>query len=220
MLEERAIRTPVLVAVDDVQWVDRLSSFALRIMPGRLAGSAVVWLFAARTHSAAPIEDVIPPSSSDVTIEQIRLGPLPPAAIEELALQRRGVLPSGRLRQLLGMASGYPFLAVALLDGYPTEDLTNSAAAAMPARLDETPFEVENGLPQKLIDSVLRRLRMLPPDAKRRRTEFRLTLDRVSVTPARPSGRSDYNAGSLTAHNLADRPTSGPLSPFGPCTAR
>jgi predicted ATPase len=176
----------VLVAVDDVQWVDRLSSFALRIMPGRLAGSAVVWLFAARTHSAAPIEDVIPPSSSDVTIEQIRLGPLPPAAIDELALQRRGVLPSGRLRQLLGMASGYPFLAVALLDGYPTEDLTNSAAAAMPARLDETPFEVENGLPQKLIDSVLRRLRMLPPDA--------LRLVQVASVLGRSSGVEDAAA--------------------------
>ena len=186
MLEERALKSPLLVVVDDVQWVDRLSAFSLRIMPGRLAGSAVVWLFAARTHSGTPVEDIIPPSSSDVTVERIRLAPLPPAAIDELAFHHRGAPAKGRLRQLLRMASGYPFLAVALLEGYPVDNLPVAAEAATPLQLNETASRAEESLPQKLIDSVLRRLRMLPADA--------LRLVQVASVLGRSSGVEDVTA--------------------------
>ena len=43
ILEDAAAQAPVVIAVDDVHWADRLTRFALRILPGRLAASPVTW---------------------------------------------------------------------------------------------------------------------------------------------------------------------------------
>ena len=45
MLEDAAARAPVVIAIDDAHWADRLTRFALRVpLPGRLAGSPVTWV--------------------------------------------------------------------------------------------------------------------------------------------------------------------------------
>ena len=44
MLEDAAGRAPVVIAIDDAHWADRLTRFALRVLPGRLAGSPVTWV--------------------------------------------------------------------------------------------------------------------------------------------------------------------------------
>lgn len=48
LIEERSAGTPVLIAVDDVQWADPLSRFALSVMPARLLSSPVLWLLTGR----------------------------------------------------------------------------------------------------------------------------------------------------------------------------
>jgi len=67
ILEDTAARTPVVIAIDDVHWADRLTRFALRILPGRLAASPVVWIVTSRSAQlqvadelAAAAEDVVP----------------------------------------------------------------------------------------------------------------------------------------------------------------
>ena len=47
-LEELAAVQPLLIAIDDVQWADRVSRFLLRSLVSRLAGQSVVWIFASR----------------------------------------------------------------------------------------------------------------------------------------------------------------------------
>lgn len=46
LLEDAAGRAPVVIAIDDVHWADRLTRFALRVLPGRLAASPVTWVLA------------------------------------------------------------------------------------------------------------------------------------------------------------------------------
>ena len=47
-LEDLAAVEPLLIAIDDLQWADRVSRFLVRSLMSRLAGQAVVWVFASR----------------------------------------------------------------------------------------------------------------------------------------------------------------------------
>ena len=164
-LEQRAMKSPLFIAIDDLQWADRLTVFALRVMPAHLVGSPIVWLLAARPNPAHPTNEVIAAISSDVPVRTIQLGPLKAAAIDELARDRRGAAPSGELSELLRRAGGYPFLAVELLDGY-TRDET-AVAAADPQAEFYVPKADGARLPGRLVAGVRSRLESLPPETLR-----------------------------------------------------
>jgi hypothetical protein len=122
-LEDSALKTPVLVVLDDVQWADRLTLSCLRIMPSCLTGSPVVWLMAAR-DGTAQIDALVEARERDVPRPRIvRLAPLDEEAIEAIAGDRLGTRPSAAVRQLLREAAGNPFLAVSLLDSLGEADL-------------------------------------------------------------------------------------------------
>src|SRR6185436_16430114 len=78
LLEEMALSTPVLIAVDDVQWSDRLTRFALRVLPSRLAGSPVVWVLTSRWAPTGPVQEVIAGTDDVTAVTRITLGPLGP----------------------------------------------------------------------------------------------------------------------------------------------
>jgi DNA-binding CsgD family transcriptional regulator/tetratricopeptide (TPR) repeat protein len=147
MLEELVLKSPLLIAIDDIHWADQLSMFALRIIPRRLAGFPIAWVLTSRPRSTATNE-LIDAVSRDVQVEVVELGPLAPSALEELACDRLGTPPDEGTRSLLAGASGSPFLAVELLDGL--------------ARGDESR---PGTLPLRFVLSALRRLRSLPPEA-------------------------------------------------------
>jgi DNA-binding CsgD family transcriptional regulator len=117
LLEELAVHSPILIAVDDVQWADPLTRFALRVLPARLAGSPVVWLVTSRWVPSDPLAELISGIDDATTITRIELGPLTRDDIEEIASDRLGVELSARTRHLLGGVGGNPFWAVQLIDG-------------------------------------------------------------------------------------------------------
>ncbi|MEA2787475.1 MAG: hypothetical protein QOF71_3579 [Candidatus Eremiobacteraeota bacterium] len=142
VLEERALQEPILVALDDVQWADRLTLSSLRIMPARLSGSPVVWLLAARDGSAH-IETLIEAGATDAPHPHVvRLAPLDSESIEAIARDRLGTQPSANIRQLLHEAAGNPFLAVSLLDGLGDAGLTDDGS--------ELPRRLKNGALRRL----------------------------------------------------------------------
>jgi DNA-binding CsgD family transcriptional regulator len=162
-LEERAAQTPLLIIVDDVHWADDLSVFALRILPGRLGGSPIVWLLASRT-GARGIDQA---AEHDLPVSSLDLGPLDDAAIEELAVDRLGAAPDQRLRALLRGAEGNPFLAVELLAGLIAEQSaapkTTSGSAVSTGRL--APDDPRQPLPARLLTGVRDALASLPEPA-------------------------------------------------------
>ncbi|WP_367827108.1 helix-turn-helix transcriptional regulator [Streptomyces sp. LMG1-1-1.1] len=109
LIEERSAGTPVLIAVDDVQWADPLSRFALSVMPARLSGSPVLWLLTGR-------EDPEPYGQGQRTTT-LPLRPLPDAALTELARDVLGGDVPERVAELLDGAGGNPFLATEMLAG-------------------------------------------------------------------------------------------------------
>ncbi|MER7406055.1 AAA family ATPase [Streptomyces sp. NPDC000070] len=109
LIEERSAGTPVLIAIDDVQWTDPLSRFALNVMPARLLTSPVLWLLAGREDPHLRGDG--PPTTA------VPLRPLSGEALAELAHDVLGGDLPEKVTELLDGSGGNPFLAAELLTG-------------------------------------------------------------------------------------------------------
>jgi len=145
-LEQRAVERAIVLAVDDAQWLDDLSAFVLRSLPGRLAHSPVAWLAAARTADLPFLAG----AAGDAPLRRLELGPLADSDIIAIAHDQLGAFPRTATRQMLEQAGGNPFLAVQLIGGL----LHAQARGTDP-----------DGLPGELVRAVQRQLRTLPSQA-------------------------------------------------------
>jgi DNA-binding CsgD family transcriptional regulator len=106
---------PLLIAVDDVQWLDPASASVLAFALRRLAAAPAAILVARRSSGseAAPLGlDRTFPSER---LRQLRLGPLSVGAVHRLLRERLGVsFPRPALVQLYETAGGNPFYALEL----------------------------------------------------------------------------------------------------------
>ncbi|MEU5098704.1 AAA family ATPase [Streptomyces sp. NPDC020996] len=148
-IEDRARSTPVLIALDDVQWADQLSLFALKQLPARLRTSPVVWILAGRPDPAGPAEEIVTAAADALPTVTVPLGPLSGAAISQLADDVLGAAVDERVRDLLEGAGGNPFLAVEMLTGLDSTDLAGDS------------------VPSTLVVGVRGRLRSLQPGTLR-----------------------------------------------------
>jgi DNA-binding CsgD family transcriptional regulator len=112
-LEDLATEHPLTIAIDDLQWADRVSRFLLRSLLSRLAGLPVVWMFASRDDSIG-----IDLTACDVVRrEHLELTPLATQDLAAMARDRLGRVPDERTRRYLKATGGNPFLATQILDG-------------------------------------------------------------------------------------------------------
>ena len=114
MLRALAGAGPVLIAVDDLQWIDRPSarviSFALR----RVAGERVGFMATLRTGLPSPVVLDSSLAASGLT-DRISVGGLSPGAVERLLRSRWGATFSRpTLLKLHRASSGNPFFALEL----------------------------------------------------------------------------------------------------------
>ncbi|MEU1371231.1 AAA family ATPase [Streptomyces sp. NPDC005803] len=148
-IEARAGSVPVLISLDDVQWADPLSRFALQRLPARLRTSPVLWMLTARREPTGPADEIAAAAAGELPTVTVSLGPLSGAAIAQLAGDALGAAADERVRDLLDGAGGNPFLAVEMLAGL---------------RAAETPDHL---VPPGLVVGVRGRLRSLKPDTLR-----------------------------------------------------
>ncbi len=102
----------LLIAVDDVQWADRVSRYALRASITRLVGIPVVWVLSSRSDDIG----LAVSAADSVGVEHIRLSPLADSAITEIARDRLGPNLDARVADMLDAAGGNAFLAVQIID--------------------------------------------------------------------------------------------------------
>ncbi|MEV7385484.1 AAA family ATPase [Streptomyces sp. NPDC091215] len=117
ILERGAADTPVMIAVDDVQWADQLSRTALSALPAWLAGSPLVWAFTSRDPDCPLLGDLTARTTRSTPVTVIPLPPLGTDDILRIARDRLGGPPSEPVRRMLDGVGGSPSLAVRVLEG-------------------------------------------------------------------------------------------------------
>lgn len=137
LLCDVAAQSAVLVAVDDAQWLDRSSSDVLTFIARRVASGSIVVLAAAREGYRSPIVGA--------GLPELRLGPLPTAAANEL-LDRGPSLGTAVRRRVLREAAGNPLALIELP--------VTVAAAPVAAAPTLTPLPLTERLERAFADRV------------------------------------------------------------------
>jgi DNA-binding CsgD family transcriptional regulator len=159
LMERAALRQPLLVCLDDVQWADAGCGFALRMLTQWLASLPVAWLIAVRPNQGAPQIRRALAELTTAGAATIRLTPLKASAVAEVAADVLGAPAGGDLLRTLADVQGNPFLIVDLLAGLREENLVRVVDGR--ARL------AENRVPHRLEDSMRRRLSRTTPAGER-----------------------------------------------------
>ncbi|MFL6132720.1 MAG: AAA family ATPase [Nocardioidaceae bacterium] len=133
--------SPVLVAVDDRQWLDPSSVRALDFVARRIVDEPVGMLFTARPDG---VRAFTAPADS-----LLRLGPLSPDAVHQLARAHSGVsLSRAQVLRMHRMTEGNPFFVLQLLEVL--------IAAGLPEAHEQWP------VPEDMRDLVTARMAPLP----------------------------------------------------------
>lgn len=159
VLEDRTRHAPVVVLVDDAQWADPATLFALRTLPKRLAASRILWVLAVRPGHERPIVVRMQEDLERFGAERLKLRPLPPQELRQVAADVLGASPGPDLSRLLRDIAGSPFLAVQLMLGFVEAGAVTVEAGE--ARL------VSHDLPAGFRRSIAGRLDVLPEDGTR-----------------------------------------------------
>jgi DNA-binding CsgD family transcriptional regulator len=178
LLERGALRQPLLVCLDDVQWADAGCGFALRMLTQWLASLPVAWLIAVRPNQGVPQVRRALAELTTAGAATIPLAPLTASAVAQVAGDVLGAPAGGDLLRTLADVRGNPFLIVDLLTGLREENLVRVVDGR--ARL------AENRVPHRLEDSMRRRLSRTTPAGERVVTVAaslarQFTLDQVAA---------------------------------------
>ncbi len=146
-----AAREPLLVAIDDVQWLDPPSAEALAFAARRLDGSSVAFLLTRRRGRASTLEQVL----DQRYLERLEVRPpLSLGAIRYLLSQRLGLtLPRQLVRRIADATLGNPLFALEVGRTLAEQGLpTIGAELPLPDAIEE------------LLDT---RVERLPPSVRR-----------------------------------------------------
>jgi DNA-binding CsgD family transcriptional regulator len=194
LLSDLTTEAPALIAVDDVQWLDRPSARALEFAARRLEACPVVVLATLRADEANADVGLLSALSPE-RVHRTRLGPIGTGALYEIV---RDTLGQALTRPLLGrieqVSRGNPFYALEIARALAASD-SLPVGAVLPA-------------PEDLRELVSQRLRRLP--ASTRSELFKLSalgrptielVDEAALEPAvaagvvsiRPDGRVEFS---------------------------
>ena len=105
-----ATQEPVLVAIDDIPWLDRASADAVAFAARRLREERVRFLLTRRARAASLLERALAP-----TLQRLEVGPLSLGATRRMLSERLGLtLPRQLLRRVFDATVGNPLFALML----------------------------------------------------------------------------------------------------------
>jgi hypothetical protein len=148
--------TPVLVAVDDLQWVDPPSAAALQFALRRLEGERVGLLAARRGRGG--VSGGVAEAFASERLERLELGPLDRDSLRLLLLERLNLpLPRPALLQLHRVSAGNPFLALEIAGALERRDvrLRPGEPFPVPGNLRELVRDRLRGLPAAAREAAL-----------------------------------------------------------------
>ena len=153
-LQLLAARAPVLVAIDDVQWLDASSNSALAFALRRLPDEDVRLLLARRLAEGIPVSELERAIDQD-RLERLHVGPLSAGALHGILERQLGrVFARPTLLRLHDAAGGNPFYALALARGLAT-DLDPTQPLPVPETLEALVRARLAGLPDETRETLL-----------------------------------------------------------------
>src|SRR5262245_58044380 len=136
LVAELAQAAPVVVAIDDLQWLDRPSARVLAFAARRFGRLPVGLLSCQRTGVAIASELEIWRALPDHLVTRVRLGPLGMGALDEIVQIQLGRKPSRRdLARIAQTAAGNPFFAVEIARSLPDNPPGGLAVLPLPDSL-------------------------------------------------------------------------------------
>ena len=192
VLSELAADQPVLVAVDDLQWLDRPSQAALEFAIRRSAERTIGFLCSLRTGVDVDLAPGLRRALAEADAERTEIGPLSVGALHTLILQRLGrALVRPTVVRIAAASAGNPFYALeiareVLRNGEP------SAGHALPAPDDLSLLVAERiaRLPQVTREQLLIVAALSNPQLA--------LLDGSSLEPAEDAGLIEISGQSVS----------------------
>src|SRR5277367_6490859 len=153
LLERAAVESPLLICLDDLQWIDGGTAAALRALPNHLATVPIVWVLAFRPSFRSSPFGTILDHLDQARVEPIVLGPLGDDAVREITARVLHSEPSLDVLTMVQRAGGSPFVLAEMLWGLTEEQLV---------RIESGQAElVEARVPGRVGDNMRRRLDQL-----------------------------------------------------------
>ena len=159
LIEEAAMKDPLLFCLDDLQWAGDGCAVAMRQLPARLASLPVAWVMAFRPAQGLPQVQGAKDQLEGEGATTIRLGPLEREAVAEIAIDLLGAPPHEDLLRCAEWVQGNPFLLVEFFRGLQDEGIVTTEGGQ--ARL------LEDRLPRRVSDNMRGRLLRMSPVADR-----------------------------------------------------
>ena len=131
LLERAALEQPILISIDDAQWVDGGTAAAVRTLPVLLRQLPIGWIVAARPLREPPPHGPVFDYLQRRGATTIALGPLETDAVGRLAREILGGEPGDDVLALIAAAGGNPFLLVEVLLGLREENLVRIVDGAV-----------------------------------------------------------------------------------------
>jgi ATP/maltotriose-dependent transcriptional regulator MalT len=157
-LEQAALRRPLMIVLDDLQWADAASLTAIGTLPRRLSSHGVLWLLSARTTARS---DAIWGTFSRLRENGavlLELAGLERDAVLEVARDVLQAEPDESIVPVLDRVHGTPFLLTELLRGLRDEGFVQVE--------DGVAHLLAHAIPRRFLESVGRDLERLPPEAR------------------------------------------------------
>ena len=130
-----AVQQPILLAIDDAQWLDVSSQAVLSIAARRLTGRVAI-LLTGRAHAAEPDPAPWLQLETPDQVNQLRVGPLSLGALHTMILERFGkAFPRPTMVRIAEVSGGNPFYALELARGVDSRSASDDSA--LPGTLTE-----------------------------------------------------------------------------------
>jgi DNA-binding CsgD family transcriptional regulator len=153
-----AAESALLLALDDVQWVDRPSRRALEFLVRRLKGEPVKFLLAGRDVGDGSGSFDLVRALSGERVTRLRVGPLSLGALHELLHSRLGLaFPRPTLRRIAEASGGNPFFALEIARSVSTRhgDVDPGEPLPVPKTLHDVVSDRLEGLPVAAREALL-----------------------------------------------------------------
>ena len=185
IIEEAALKEPVLICLDDLHWATASCSVAMRQLTERLSALPVAWIMAFRSDQGVQAVQDARDHLVESGAEYIQLGPLERSAVAQIVADILGARPDEELLQRAETAQGNPFLLVEFLRGLQDDGIVKYEADVVSLTSDR--------LPRRLGDGMRGRLGRLSPESERAATFAsslgrRFTLHDISALTSLPLG--------------------------------